>query len=183
MKENQKRRIRYQVACSLDGYIAGPNGEVNWIPDDPGIDFSVLFAQFDTLLMGRRTYEALSLDDPTYGHLYADKELIVFSRTLRPETHPRATIVAELTPTYLEQLRLQPGKDIWLFGGGELFRSLLELGFVDTVELAVAPILLGGGTPFLPSPAPRQRLKLLGQQLYAQSGIVLLNYAVMPGDA
>jgi dihydrofolate reductase len=70
-----------------------------------------------------------------------------------------------------------------LFGGGELFRSLLELGFVDTVELAVAPILLGGGTPFLPSPAPRQRLKLLGQQLYAQSGIVLLNYAVMPGGA
>ncbi len=177
------RRIRYQVACSLDGYIAGPNGEVDWIPPEPDIDFEALFAQFDTLLMGRKTYETLSLDDPAYGHLYADKALIVVSRTLRPEVHPRATVVADLTPAYLEQLRRRPGKDIWLFGGGELFRTLLEMGYVDTVELAVAPVLLGDGVPFLPPPAPRHRLKLLDQQLFPQSGMVLLNYAVAPDDA
>jgi dihydrofolate reductase len=177
------RRIRYQVACSLDGYIAGPNGEVDWIPPEPDIDFEAFFAQFDTLLMGRKTYEILPLDDPTYGHLYADKALIVASRTLRPEAHPRATVVADLTPAYLEQLRRRPGKDIWLFGGGELFRTLLAMGHVDTVELAVAPVLLGGGVPFLPPPAPRHRLKLLDQQFFPQSGIILLNYAVAPNGA
>lgn len=78
------RRIRYQVVCSLDGYIAGPNGETDWIPDEPDIDFAALFAQFDTLLMGRKTYAALSLNDPAYGHLYASKEIIVVSRTLQP---------------------------------------------------------------------------------------------------
>lgn len=174
------RRIRYQVACSLDGYIAGPNGEVDWIPPEPDIDFQAFFDQFDTLLMGRKTYEMLSLDDPTYGHLYRDKALIVVSRTLQPEAHPRATVIAHLTPAYLDQLRHLPGKDIWLFGGGELFRTLLTMGYVDTVELAVAPVLLGGGVPFLPPPARRCRLKLLGQQRFEQSGMILLNYAVAP---
>ncbi|GIV99990.1 dihydrofolate reductase family protein [Roseiflexus sp.] len=172
------RRIRYQVVCSLDGYIASPNGEADWVPNEPDIDFAALFAQFDTLLMGRKTYEALSLDDPAYGHLYADKEIIVFSRTLRFQEHSRATIVAELTLNYMDQLRRQPGRDIWLFGGGELFRALLELERVDTVELAIAPVLLGGGAPFLPSPTVRRRLNLIDQRRYEKSGIVLLNYAV-----
>lgn len=172
------RRIRYQVVCSLDGYIAGPNGETDWIPDEPEIDFAALFAQFDTLLMGRKTYEALLLNDPAYGHLYAGKEIIVFSRTLQSHKHSRATIVAELTLDYVDRLRRQPGKDIWLFGGGELFRALLELGCVDTVELAIAPVLLGGGAPFLPSPALQRRLNLIDQRRYEKSGIVLLNYAV-----
>lgn len=177
------RRIRYQVVCSLDGYIAGPNGETDWIPDEPDIDFAALFAQFDTLLMGRKTYAALSLNDPAYGHLYASKEIIVVSRTLQPSEHSRATIVTELTLDYVDRLRRQPGKDIWLFGGGELFRTFLELGCVDTVELAIAPVLLGGGAPFLPAPAPWRRLKLINQQFYERSGIMLLNYAVAYSEA
>lgn len=172
------RRIRYQVACSLDGYIAGPNGEFDWIPNEPEIDFAALFAEFDTLLMGRKTYEILPLDDPTYGHLYADKRLIVVSRTLRPENHQRVTVISALTPGALEHVRIQAGKDLWRFGGGELVRALLELGYVDTVELASGPIVLGGGIPFRPPPAPRRRLRLLAQRHYAQSGSVLLTYAI-----
>jgi len=172
------RRIRYQVACSLDGYIAGPDGEFDWIPEDPAIDFEALFAQFDTLLMGRRTYEAMRGSESWFR----GKEVVVASRTLRPEEHPGVTVVAEDLAGAVNALRERPGKDIWLFGGGELFRGLLELGLVDTVEPAVVPILLGGGIPFLPAPAVRRRLALTGHRGYP-SGIVLLEYEVLRAQA
>lgn len=173
------RRVRYQVACSLDGFIARPDGSTDWIPADPEIDFEALFAQFDVLLMGRRTYERLDLRDPTYRSLYAGKEIVVASRRLRQDEHPGVTIVAHDIGTYVDRLRSTAGKDIWLFGGGELFRTLLERGCVDTVELAVAPVLLGQGVPFLPSPAPACQLRLVDERRYAHSGIVLLTYQVI----
>jgi dihydrofolate reductase len=169
------RRIRYQVACSLDGYIAGPNGEADWIIADPEIDFAAIFAQFDTLLMGRRTYEAM----PEGGGGFGNMKVFVFSRTLRQEDCPGATLVSEGAKDLLDELRAQPGKDIWLFGGGELFRSLLELDCVDTVEPAVIPVLLGGGLPLLPAPAVQRRLSLTGHRIY-KSGIARLEYAVEP---
>lgn len=169
------RRIRYQVACSLDGYIAGPSGEADWIIADPEIDFAAIFAQFDTLLMGRRTYEGM----PKGGGGTPGMKVFVFSRTLRQEDCPDATLVSEDAKSLLDELRAQPGKDIWLFGGGELFRSLLELDCVDTVEPAVIPVLLGGGLPLLPAPAVRRRLSLTGHRIY-NSGIALLEYDVEP---
>lgn len=167
------RRIRYQVACSLDGFIAGPNDEFDWIPMDPDIDFGEIQEQFDTLLMGRRTYEAVQEGFP-------GMKTIVISRSLRPEDHPEVEIVAGGVRERVEELRRQPGKDVWLFGGGELFRSL-EMGCVDTVEPAIVPILLGDGRPFLPSPAVRRRLKLKRHRVYDTSGIVVLEYDVLPG--
>lgn len=172
------RRIRYQVACSLDGYIADPEGGFDWIITDPEIDFKALFSQFDTLLMGRRTYEVVAKG----GEAYPGMKVFVFSRTLRQDDHPEVTIVAENVEQRIDEIRSQPGKDIWLFGGGELFRSLLELGCVDTVEPAVIPVLLGGGLPLLPSPAVRRSLSLTGHRVYS-SGIVLLEYAVQQPSA
>jgi len=166
------RRIRYQVACSLDGYIASPDGGYDWIVADPEIDFQALFAEFDTLLMGRRTYEGMTQSVP-------GMQVFVISRSLRQEDYPGVTIVGERVRETIEELRRQPGKDIWLYGGGELFRSLLELDCVDTVEPAVIPVLLGGGRPLLPPPAGRRRLALAGQRTYEGSGIVLLKYEVV----
>ncbi len=166
------RRIRYQVACSLDGYIAGPNGEYDWIVMDPEIDFKAIFSQFDTLLMGRRTFEGA-------GAAFPGMKVVVFSRTLQQKDYPAVTIVSDHLKETVDALRAQPGKDIWLFGGGELFQSLLALGCVDTVEPAVIPILLGGGRPFLPAPSVRQNLALTGQRVYKKSGIVLLTYDVV----
>ncbi len=171
------RRIRYQVACSLDGYIAGPQGEFDWLVQDPEIDFGAIFAQFDTLLMGRRTYEAL----PPGGGPFQGMRTVVVSRTLRPEEHPDVEVVSGELAAQVDALRAEAGSDIWLFGGGELFRTMLELGRVDTVEPAVIPILLGGGVPLLPSPAVRRRLTLTGHRIYP-SGIVALEYAVDPGS-
>jgi dihydrofolate reductase len=170
------RRIRYQVACSLDGYIAGPSGEYDWITVDPDIDFAALFDQFDTLLMGRRTWQQMI----EAGEGFQGKHVVVFSRTMRPEEYPDVTIVSGGAAELLNELRARPGKDIWVFGGGELFRSLLELDCIDTVELAVLPILLGGGIPFLPSPAVRRRLSLLRHTVYQQTGTLLLEYTVQP---
>ena len=170
------RRLRYQVACSLDGYIAGPRGEADWIVMDPDIDFAALFAEFDTLLMGRRTFEGLQ--GGGWG-----KEVVVVSRTLDPAAHRGVTVIAEGLAARVAALKAAPGRDIWLFGGGELFRSLLALGLVDTVEPAIVPVLLGGGVPLLPAPATRAALALTGQRVYEKSGIVLLHYAVRAAAA
>lgn len=77
----------------------------------------------------------------------------------------------------LTALRKQSGKDIWLFGGGELFRSIAEVKLVDAVEVAVVPVLLGRGIPLLPSPSKRIKLKLTGHKIY-KTGIVSLEYSV-----
>ena len=170
------RRIRYQVATSLDGYIAGPKGEADWIIMDPDIDFRAHFAQFDTCLIGRRTFEGMARGKKKPGAMPGMKTF-VFSRTLRQRDYPKVTIVADNAEETLTALRAESGKDIWLFGGGMLFRSLLDAGLVDTVEVAVIPVLLGGGTPLLPPLARQTKLKLTGHRVY-KTGIVSLEYAV-----
>jgi dihydrofolate reductase len=169
------RKIRYCVAMSLDGYIAGPNGEADWIVMDPEVNFAELWAQFDTSLMGRRTYEAAiaRLGKAAMQRL----ETVVVSRTLRQADHPEVTIVPELTRESMQALRAKSSKDIWLCGGGELFNFLLGMREVDTVEVSVMPVLLGGGVALLPPPAQQTKLKLSEHKIN-RSGIVSLVYEV-----
>src|SRR5262249_56571887 len=131
-----QRRVRYSVAMSLDGYIAGPKGEADWIIMDPDIDFGAIFSQFDTVLIGRRTFEGMARGKKKPGAMPGMKTF-VFSRTLRQRDHPKVTVVAEKAEETVAALRAEPGKDVWLFGGGLLFRSLLDAGLVDTGEGAV----------------------------------------------
>jgi dihydrofolate reductase len=168
------RRIRYKLVASLDGFIAGPNGEADWIASDPDVDFSAIFNQFDTLLVGRRTFDVMAqAGRPTVPGM----KTFVFSRTLRQAPYPDVRVISDNWPDILADLRTRPGKDIWLFGGGSLFKSLLEWGFVDTVEVAIMPVLLGGGVSLLPPPAHRAVLRLTHHKVY-KTGIVLVEYAV-----
>jgi dihydrofolate reductase len=173
------RKVVYGGAMSLDGYIAGPHGEFDWIVMDPEIDFTAMMARFDTFLIGRKTYEvmrrAAEAAPPSPGI-----RNLVFSRTLRPEDCPGASLYPDAVPVVAD-LRHQPGKDIALFGGGELFRSLLAAGLVDEVGFSLIPVLLGGGIPLLPSPADRARLRLKTCRRYERTGTVGLEYDIVRG--
>jgi dihydrofolate reductase len=169
------RRVRYQVAASLDGFIAGPRGEYDWIVMDPAIDFAALYREFDTVLMGRNTYETMTAQGGNGAMPGLD--VIVFSTTRTPQAFPGVRIVNHDPGQDVAALKQQPGRDIWLFGGGKLFRSLLDAGVVDTVEIAVMPVLLGDGIPLLP-PGSMSKLVLADQKTLPKSGIVVLSYSV-----
>ena len=171
------RRVRYGVAMSLDGYIAGPNGEADWIVQDPDIDFSEMFSRFDTLLIGRKTFEAMAKMGGGGGSMPGVKAYVI-SRTMKQADHPKVAIVQD-PAALVADLKSKPGKDIWLFGGGELFRSLLAAGLVDGIDVGLIPVVLGEGIPLLPPPANRVRLKLTKQRVYEKSGIIGLEYDVV----
>jgi dihydrofolate reductase len=173
------RRLRYQVAVSLDGFIAGPEGEYDWIVMDPAIDFAAMYKEFDTAVMGRKTYEVMTAQG---GHgKIPGLEVIVFSRTLPPATYPGVRIVRDDPREIVSKLKMKTGRDVWLFGGGVLFRLLLDAGLVDTVEVAVIPVLLGSGIPLLP-PGATTTLILSDHRVLPASGIVALSYS-LPGGA
>lgn len=169
------RRLRYQVASSLDGFIATPNGGYDWIVMDPAIDFKALYQEFDTAVMGRKTYDVGRAQGASVA--MPGIEVIVFSRSLEPGESRGVRIVNDDPAHTVRALKAKPGKDIWLFGGGELFRVLLDAGLVDTVELAVMPVLLGDGIPVLP-PGALATLVLSDVKRLATSGIVVLAYSV-----
>ncbi len=166
------RRVRFSVAMSVDGFLAGPNGEHDWIVMDSDIDFNALMNSFDTVLLGRKTYEATR----SQGGGIPGVRSYVFSRTLRQEDCPDAHVSTDPAAT-VEELRKTDGKDIWLFGGGELFRTFLGLGLVDSVELTVIPVLLGSGIPLIPELAQNAKLKLRSHRVYPKTGTVTLEYA------
>ena len=170
------RRVRYGGAISLDGFIAGPNGEADWILMDPEIDFTAMFAQYDTLLIGRKTF--MQMQAAGQGGSMPGIKVYVFSTSLRQQDYPDVTIVNTGGRELVKRLREQPGKDIALYGGGELFRSLLEAGQVDTVEVAVIPVLLGAGVPLMSGPYRTVPLRLTSHKTLATTGTVMLEYAI-----
>ena len=172
------RLVRYNVAASLDGYVAGPHGNFDWIPEDPTIDFAAIFARIDTVLLGRKSYEVARAmgGEPAWSR---DTRVFVFSSLLSPEAHPDVTVVPDHAVERVRALREEPGDgEIWLFGGGELFRTLLAGGQVDRVEVTIVPVLLGSGAPLLAPHASQTQLALLASKQYP-SGMVGLTYEVL----
>lgn len=123
----QLRPVRYNVAASLDGCIAGPDGGVDWIPHDPTVDFAALFASVDTIVLGRRSFEAvLALGG---GAWPPGARVIVCSATLDPAAHPEVEVERTDAIARVTALRAEPGDgEIWLFAGGALFASLTRGG-------------------------------------------------------
>ncbi len=166
------RPVVYNVAMSLDGYIAGPDGDYDWITAPVGFDWNAFQARFDTILMGRRTFELMGINKHMRNY--------VFSRTLDPADHPDATIVSDAAADVIDALRQEEGKEIWLAGGGDLFRTLLPTGSVDRIEVAIMPILLGDGMRFLPTSGHRTSL-VMANVAQLGEGVVQLTFDVAHG--
>ena len=118
------RQVLYRVASSIDGYISGPRGEIDWIVHDPTMNLSAVYDGVDTVLLGRRTYELTQ--QPGAPAWPGGWRIYVFSRTPATKPHPAVTIVNEDPGPIVAGLRAGRGKEIWLFGGAGLFRSLLR---------------------------------------------------------
>ena len=173
------RRVRYRVAMSLDGFIAGPNGEIDWILPDPDVDFATIYAGFDVALLGRRTYELTQQPGaPPWPPAW---DVYVASRTLRPTEHPAVYVIGDEIKSTVSRLRAARGRDIWLFGGGVLAASLLAMNLVDVVEMAIMPVVLGAGIPVVDRVARRVPLHLTRMQ-QSSAGIVHLQYDVLHDD-
>lgn len=172
------REIIYSVAVSLDGFIAGPGGEFDWIPDEPTLDWDAFMGRFDTVIMGRGTWDVVRSQPPEHR---TGLPTWVFSDTLGEAEAEGATLVrSHEAAEVLGRLRAGEGKAIWLMGGGVLFRHLVDRGWVDQVETAVVPILLGGGIPLLPAGGKPVSLQLLEMRTYP-TGIVMTRYRVEQG--
>lgn len=174
------RRLRYNVAMSLDGYIADSHDAFDWILNDDTVDFAGLFARVDTIILGRRTYDVVRAHgDPPWK---PGTRVFVVSRTLAPESKGGVTVVSGDPVAIASSLRRESGDgEIWLFGGGQLFAELLAGNQVDAVEVTIVPVLLGGGIPMLAPTPSRTTLALTHSHVYP-SGLVALHYAV-PGAA
>lgn len=174
------KQLRYHVAVSLDGFIADSNGGYGWIVQDPSVDFNALYAKFDTVVMGRKTFDLVTAQGGD-GSM-PGMQVIVFSRTLPASNGKSVTVTADDPAGTIRELKKQSGKDIWLFGGGVLFRTLLDAGVVDTIELAVMPVLLGSGVPVVP-PGRIAKLKLADSKVLPATGTMVLTYAVEASKA
>jgi dihydrofolate reductase len=170
------RKIILQVAVSLDGLIEGPNGEFDWCFTDQDYGMTDFFKQIDALFIGRKTYELmLSMKDTETKDLLKSKKYI-FSTTLR-DTSDDSVLIRSDIQQQVEKIKNEKGKDIWLFGGGSLTTSLMNLHLVDEVWLAVHPVILGGGKPLFNNIQERVDLKLFDTKTYS-TGLVFLKYAI-----
>jgi dihydrofolate reductase len=143
------RTVTYGGACSLDGFIVGPDGALDWLHSSKDLEalMSAYWASIDTLVMGRKTWEVAA------NHMGGDRDAgirsYVFSRTLRAIDRPGVTLVSGDAGAFVRELKNKPGKGICVFGGGDFARSLFEADLIDEVGFNVHPVLLGSGVPGL----------------------------------
>lgn len=167
-----ERRVQLFIATSLDGYIARTDGRIDWLFTDADYGYAEFFAGIDTVLMGRRTLEDCLRFDPWPN---AGKRTIAFSRTLRVAPRADVECTAEPVAAVVQRLREQPGRHLWLVGGGELIRSFLEADLIDEYIISIHPIVLGEGRPLFPAIGRDVGLRHVGTQAYP-SGLVTLRY-------
>jgi len=172
-----KRKLKLYIACSLDAYIATSDGSVDWLHtlEDIGTDYGyqAFYDSIDTTLMGYSTFQEIRNFDVPFP--YPDKTNYVFSRKPREGEGLPVKFVAEDAAAFVQQLKDQPGANIWLIGGGQLNTLLLNAGLLDEMIISVAPIVLGSGVPLFAHTADMQQMKLVSCTTFA-SGMIQMHY-------
>jgi dihydrofolate reductase len=172
------RKLKYHVAATVDGFISREDGSWDFFPqegDHIPEYIAALKTSYDTVLMGRRTYEPalkVGVTDP-----YPWLETYVFSRTMKESPNPRVKLVAEDALGVVRRLKEGEGRDLYLAGGGTFATALLDAGLVDEVLVKLNPLLLGAGISLSPGLRAVMNLELLSTKVY-RNGVLLLQYAV-----
>jgi len=157
------RTVTYGAACSLDGFIAGPNGEIDWLQSSPDVQDIMrdYWKSVDTILMGRKTWDqAVRMGG---GNMPGTSRIktYLFSRTLTSPDARGVELVRDEAGAFVRDLKNRSGKGICLMGGGDFARSLFEANVVDEVGMNVHPVLLGAGVPMFLDPRHRVGLELI----------------------
>jgi len=169
------RKLVLSLAVSLDGFIEGPNGEYDWCVPDPAYDFKTFFKSFDSIFLGRKTYEmSIGMEGGPPG--FPKFKVYVFSTTLDKVAHGVTLIKSDIKKV-IEKIKHEKGKDIWLFGGASLTSSLMNLELVDELSLAIHPIVLGSGKALFSGIRKRIQLELMDSRTYP-SGMITLSYRI-----
>jgi dihydrofolate reductase len=168
------RKIVLGVGISLDGYIARPDGGVDFLFMPRDYSMAPFFATVDTAVMGRKTLDAgLKMSGGSLPHY--NMAMYVFTKSKPAGERDGVIFVKESPARLIARLRERRGKDIWLMGGGELARTFLESDLVDRLYLGVVPVLLGEGIPLFPSGFPQRDFKLIENKSYSR-GLIALTY-------
>jgi dihydrofolate reductase len=176
------RKIVLDLALTLDGFIEGPNGEVDWCIMDDDMDFDGFLSSIDTIFYGRVSYDTWGNFQPDSNSSEAEKSIwtsvhskkkYVFSS--KPKQDTNATFITSDIANRVTEIQQQNGKDIWLYGGAKLITTFINLELIDIYRISVHPTVLGAGKPLFENLKERINLKLIGVNRF-KSGVVQLIY-------
>ncbi len=181
------RKIILDLAVTLDGFIEGLNGEVDWCIMDPDMGFDDFLNSVDTILYGRKSYEKWGQYTPDINASEAERDLwalvhsknkIIFSKSLK-DVELGVILIKDNIFDEMNTLKKEQGKNLWLYGGASLITSFIELGLIDEYRLSVHPVVLGAGKPLFTDVKQRINLELIENKRFS-SGVVQLRYQKPP---
>lgn len=176
------RKVILDLATSLDGFIEGPNGEIDWCIMDDDMNFDSFLASIDTIFYGRVSYDSWGnflpeangspAEQMLWQEIHSKNKFVFSSQNRRDE---KATFISSDIVNKVAEIKQQEGKDIWLYGGAGLIRTFIDLGLIDIYRISVHPIALGSGKPLFENLKERVRLSLVKTNVF-RSGVVQLIY-------
>jgi dihydrofolate reductase len=187
------RKIGVFENISLDGFFAGPNGEIDFFKRHEELaEYAAKQASREnTILFGRVTYELMAsywptaspqTENPVLIDAMNNSPKIVFSRTLKKAEWKNTTVIKDNIADEILKMKQQPGKDMIILGSGSIVRAFADLGLIDEYHLSVHPIVLGKGKPLFQNIKNRLNLKLVKAETF-KAGVVILDYELVPKEA
>ena len=181
--KNESRKIILDLAVTLDGYIEGPKGEIDWCIMEPEMDFGAFLDDIDAIFYGRKSYDLWGQFIPPIDATENDRDLwnaihskkkYVFSKKLK-KIDGDAYLINKNIEEEVRLIKEEEGKNIWLYGGAGIITKFANLGLIDEYRLSIHPVILGGGKPLFVNIKDRAELELVNVNRLS-SGVVQLCY-------